>query len=86
VFRVLCYLRALMRLVYFSILFFMHGLDHVLFNATEIAGFKFYVDPFQCDKERLAYVDSLYDRLGYPTPQQGIGGNEEDIDEEPQHS
>ena len=64
VFQVLLsYLRALARLVVWTILFFFTGLQRTLFMRSEVASAELKVIPLMCDIEdtddKLAYIDKL---------------------------
>ena len=57
------YIRALARLVIWTILFFFTGLQRTLFMRSEVASAELKVIPLHCDIEetnsRLAYLDKL---------------------------
>lgn len=57
------YVRALSRLLVWTILMFFSGLQKTLFSRMEVAGVDIKLVPLRCDREevndKLAYIDKL---------------------------
>ena len=50
---------ALLRLIMLLFILFFTGLNHILFNRTEISNVSLVIIPQRRDRERLAFVDDL---------------------------
>lgn len=61
--RILSYVIAVLRLLIWTLLFFLSGLQRTLFVRSEVCGVDFKAMPLRCDMEetddKLAYIDKL---------------------------
>lgn len=70
-------LRSVIRIFVLTVLFFIDGLQKVIFDGMEIIRFEYLVKPLGVDEDKLAYIDKLNNLI-----EGGIDSNVEYISDE----